>query len=85
MQQNLKFFIYFAIFVKKFCIKANFHGYCLKSGKLGIYLTTNGGVKACLFRAQTPKDVQTTRKAARLAALIERCFSRKNFCTGSKN
>ena len=48
-------FYLFCYFCQKFCISANFQVYCLKSGKLGIYLITYGRVKACLFRGRTRK------------------------------
>ena len=75
----------FFYFCQKFCINANFHVYCLKSGKLGIYLTTYGKVKVCLFKARTQKAALTARKAAQFAVPIESGFPRENFCTESKN
>ena len=86
MQQNFgEIFYLFCCFCQKLCINANFHVYCLKSGKLGIYLTTYGRVKACLFTVRMRKAQQTTQKAVQFVVSIENGFLRKNFCTGSKN
>ena len=60
------------------CISANFLFIVLKSGNFGICLTTYGRVKACLYRAQTRKAVQTMRKTARFAVLIESGFPHEN-------
>ena len=75
----------FCYFQLKFRISANVHVYCLKSCKLGIYLTAYGRVKACFYRAQRRIAAQTKRKAAQFAVLIESSFQHQNFCTGSKN